>query len=360
VKVLEISPYEPPASGWVKRVKVVREVIAERGGVCEVLDIGPSRKIVRPGCISVADGRDFLRKIMRFARSGYTFHCHINGQYFRGLLLALAACSAARVWGNRCVTTFHGGAAQPFLHGACSRMLGPLLRTIFGLSDAVICNSELVKRLLQRYGRAEKLFPIQAFSVQYLSYRRVALDPPIAQFVSRRSPVISTYLCFRPGFFLEVVIDSMAGLVLRHPDLGLVIVGTGSGKQAFADEVRKRGLERHFCLAGNLEHEALMTVLELSDVHLRTPTTDGVCATVLQALALRIPVVASENGCRPTGVVTYCATDALDLVRKMDSVLENRERIAASLQRPAVPDTAGEEVDLLAGDRQSGAASRCA
>lgn len=91
LKILEIFPYEPPASGWVKRIKLLRTVIESRAGQCEILDIGPGRKLQRPDCIPVMNGFDYLAKARKFAKQDYTFHCHINGEYFRGILLAIAA-----------------------------------------------------------------------------------------------------------------------------------------------------------------------------------------------------------------------------------------------------------------------------
>ena len=40
---------EPPASGWVTRIKLLRRIIEVRGGTCEVLDIGPNRRRRAPG-----------------------------------------------------------------------------------------------------------------------------------------------------------------------------------------------------------------------------------------------------------------------------------------------------------------------
>jgi len=101
MKVLEISPHEPPVSGWTMRVKLLRRVIRERGGKCEILDIGPSRRLKRADCVSVLHGWDYFLKVLNFVRRGFIVHSHINAEYFRGLLLALAACFITRLFGNR-------------------------------------------------------------------------------------------------------------------------------------------------------------------------------------------------------------------------------------------------------------------
>jgi glycosyltransferase involved in cell wall biosynthesis len=325
----------------------VRRRIEERGGECEILDIGPSRKLVRPQCIPVVSGWDYLAKLFGFARAGFAFHCHINGEYFRGLLLALAACLIGRMHGRRCVTTFHAGTDQPFFSGWWVPVTDPLFRVIFALSQAVICNNQAVKLVLNRYTREEKVFPVPAFSIQYLSYQPVEFNDDLRRFMSTHAPLLSTYLCFRAGFFLEVVIEAVGHLVKTWPNLGLVIVGTGARTEEFVREIERLGLKSHFFLAGDMQHDGLMTLLSRTTVHLRTPVTDGVSATVLQALALGVPVVASENGTRPPSVVTYRPTDARHLAERMGSVLTHREEIISSIECPRITDTVEQEVLLL-------------
>lgn len=349
MKVLEITPYEPPASGWVTRIKLLRRVIEARGGTCEILDIGPSRRLVRPGCIPVFNGFDYLRKVVRFARAGFTIHCHINGEYFRGLLLCVTAATLARTWRTRCVVTFHAGAVQPFFKGWRRWAMMPLIRLICGLTDATICNSDAVKDVLLAYANSRKLHVIPAFSAQYLAYSPVDLRAPLTDFLIDRSPILSTYLCFRDGFFTDTLIDGLGRLVTRWPQLGLVIVGTGPDQALFESRLAEAGLARYVAFAGDLGHDAFMTLLSKTSVHLRTPVTDGVSATVLEALSLRVPVVASDNGTRPAGVTTYPATDGFGMADALDFALHHRDELAAAQPAMKVKDTAAVEVDLLLG-----------
>jgi hypothetical protein len=68
---------------------------------------------------------------------------------------------------------------------------------------------------------------------------------------------------------------------------------------------------------------------------------------VLEALSLGVPVVASENGTRPAGVVTYQADSPSDLAATVIRVINDRQSIAASIPRPQVQDTLAEEMRLL-------------
>jgi glycosyltransferase involved in cell wall biosynthesis len=63
-----------------------------------------------------------------------------------------------------------------------------------------------------------------------------------------------------------------------------------------------------------------LTLLERSSVFVRTPACDGVSASVLESLALGIPVLASQNGHRPANVMTYREGDAADLCAKLVAI----------------------------------------
>lgn len=347
--MLEICPYEPPASGWVKRIKLLRQVIESRSGRCEILDIGPSRRLQRPECISVLSGPDYLSKVRKFAKLGFVFHCHINGEYFRGILLAIAAFIIGGFYGNRRVITFHAGVDQPYFSGWKRYMVWPFLSLVFFLADATVCNSRAVKKRISVYQRPDKIYAIPAFTKQYMEYRNVRLSEKLEYFLAGHSPVITTYLCFRDGFFIEVVLAAAVMLVKEWPESGLVIVGTGDEEDWFVSQLHESGIQSNVFLAGDLDHDAFLSLMSRSDLVLRTPVTDGVSSTVLEAMALKKPVVASENNDRPEAVITYSANDPSELVDKLQWAMRHRDSIIRKIPNDLVTDTASQEVDLLLG-----------
>ena len=84
-------------------------------------------------------------------------------------------------------------------------------------------------------------------------------------------------------------------------------------------------------------------------MYLRTPACDGVAASVLESLALGVPVVASENGRRPAGVVTYSDISSADMVGKLQFVREHYDEVKAALTFDMSDDNVGRMADWLAG-----------
>jgi glycosyltransferase involved in cell wall biosynthesis len=356
-RILEVTSYPPPRAGWGIRVEFLKKALERDGHTCVVLNIGTSRNIPSTEYEMVLGGGDFVRKVWRYVREGYAVHAHANGDALKGLMLALIAELLARLWGRPCYLTFHAGVIQRFFPHERSRLHVPLFRLLFALPHRIICNSEPVKRKIQDYGvAADRITPIPAFSRQYMEFTPAALPPHMLAFLDRYPHVIFTYVRMRPLFYPVTMVDGLAALVKRRSDVGLVVCGMAGHsdpgvRESVEARIAEHRLEPHICLIDDLDHDAFLTALTRSSVYLRTPITDGVASSVLESLALRVPVVGCENGTRPAGVVTYAADDAEGMAAQLAYVIEHRDEVVAALGRLDVPDTVADEVALLTGGR---------
>ena len=352
-RILEVTSYPPPRAGWGIRVEFLKKRLEREGHECVVLNIGTSRRIPSPEYETVLGGMDFIRKVWRFSRRGFVVHAHANGDSPTGLMLALLAQLLNLAGGQRCYLTFHAGVIQRHFPRHRNRLMIPLFWLLFVIPRRIICNSEPVRECIAGYGidRA-KIVAIPAFSREYLEFTRVPLPPAVEAFMADRPTTVFTYLRMRPLFYPVTLIDGMAQVIKERPDVGLVICG-GLGHSdpgvwpAVQAAIARHGIADRICFVEDLDHDAFLTMLERSAIYLRTPITDGVASSVLEALALGVPVVACDNGTRPPGVVTYPAEDATRMAQAVMNVLDCRDGIAPSLADVELPDTVTTEVELL-------------
>jgi glycosyltransferase involved in cell wall biosynthesis len=352
-RILEVTSYPPPRAGWSVRVEFLKERLQHEGHQCVVLNIGLSRAIPSDQYETVTGAGDFLRKLWRYCRRDFVVHAHANGDAIKGLLLALVAQAVGVVCGRRPYLTFHAGAIQRYFPQHRHRGLAPLFWLLFVMPRRIICNSDAVKRCIAGYGiSSEKIVAIPAFSRQYLEFTPTPLPDGLQQFLRRYPSVVFAYVRLRRLFYPTVMIDGMAPVLAQRPDVGLVICGG----QGHADEgvgvEMEAAIDRHrirdrICFIDDLEHDTFLTVLQHSALYLRTPITDGVASSVLEALALGVPVVACENGNRPPGAITYPAEDAGRMAAAIEETLARRATIIANLPDVAVADTLGDEVAVL-------------
>src|SRR5262245_15002504 len=143
-RVLQISNYPPPLDGWAIHVVNVQRALAERGVDSRVMDIGPGRLIEGRNCETDRGTLDYLRKLFLYRWRGFLFEPHVNGDSWKGFLLALSAVLVGRLTGKPAVLMLHAGPSQLYFP-RFGGMWYHLFRLMFHASAEIICNLEPVK-----------------------------------------------------------------------------------------------------------------------------------------------------------------------------------------------------------------------
>ena len=353
-RILEIGPYPPPLSGWSVRIRFVKHRIEAMGHLCTALNIGKNRWIPGEEYVPVRSGLDYIMKILWYSAKGYTIHMHSNGDAgLKGWLLALWAEIVGFMFCRRSVLSFHAGTHQVYFPRERSGRFAPVLWLLFKLPKLILCDNGAVKEKIREYGiDQDKIRPIQTFGTQYVQYSEVELPRHVESFIAGYDPLVFTYASLRPGYYLDTMVDGFRLIRRRWPNAGIVFAGALiDSKEPVRTQVIGRiqdaALTDHVCFADDLSHDQFLTLLGRSRLYLRTPTTDGESASVLESLVLRVPVVGAENHRRPAGVVTYAADDPRDLCEKVCAVLSDHERYRSAIPSPATCDTVGEEAETL-------------
>jgi len=353
-KILQIGNYPPPMCGWAIQLKLVTEELRRRGHICEVLKINEGRQDKSLEYVDVQDGPDYVKKLWRYALRGYRLNVHVNGMSKKGYELALAAVLVGRLVNRPTLLTFHGGLSQDFFPRHDHSLPRWAFYTLFRLAAGIACDSQPIQDEIVKYGiRPEKVQSIATFSPQYLEFAPVVLPPEVEEFLSSHAHVILSYVSFRAEYRLDVLRQGMKLHRKQYPGTGFIWLGFPDKELPAANEFVRHwpADEREsLLLLGNLTHDRFLTLLSRCFLFLRTPACDGVAASVLESVFLGIPVVASENGRRPLGVVTYRDTEAIDMVDKLRYVMEHFEEVKSGLRVEAGDDNVGRMADWLVGE----------
>lgn len=128
---------------------------------------------------------------------------------------------------------------------------------------------------------------------------------------------------------IDLLIEVLHSLHHNHGlDIAIAFLLPSIGDEAYflklKRQIEKYGLENRFLFITEPLEEA-SSLWKISDIVIRATNTDGNSVTVLEALSIGIPVIASDCVERPEGTILFKTRDGLDLERKILHVIENRD-----------------------------------
>jgi len=339
-RILQIGNWPPPVCGWAMSLVGLRRELEARGWDCPVMNLNENRRVRSSEYIDVQSGWDYFRKVWRHVWRGYAVHVRVNGDTRKGYLLALMALGLARVAGRPALLTYCGGHRQNFFPAPKGSLRYLAFAMLFRIPDRIYCNSEPVKQALLTTGiELSKVLPIPHFSSQYLTHSLAALPNQVAEFCSRLDATFFLYFCYRKEYMLEFLAEAMRRCRAQFPRVGFLLVGTSERElELLRSFFKDHGLEDAVCITGSVSHDLFLTMLKRSLAYIRVPLTAGVCASVLEALALRVTVLGSDNGTRPAGVELWQPDNLESLVRLMTEAARDPESMTADIPALAVED----------------------
>lgn len=309
IHVVQLGPVPPPEGGVARNLWSIRERVIAAGGRCTVIATTRSTTKISDSDIKYPSSPIELIRELRGSAADIV-HLHIGGGVtFRVLMLALAVSKLGR---GKSVVTVHSG-GFPSSEAAGRGILGRLTARVLGGFDRVIAVNRPIEAALKRIGiDDDKILHVLPFELKTPD-PNVELPRQMAEFIEGAEPLIVSVGGLEPVYDPIFQIGSMPEIIDKFPQARLIIVGDGPLREECHKAAAKSDSGKSILLAGNLDHDLTLKLIGTADVMLRTTHFDGDSIAIREAMFLGTPVVATDNGMRPQGVLTITDFDPKSL-----------------------------------------------
>jgi glycosyltransferase involved in cell wall biosynthesis len=298
LQVLQLGPYPPPNGGVQTNLVAIRDYLRARGIPCRVINLTGFRRTDQDGVFYPESALQTLKLILRLPRT--VIHLHIGGDLTPRLLALGLICNLLP--GSRTVLTLHSGGYPTSKAGETARPYG-FAAFVFRRFDRLIgVNTALVDHFIRRFGasprRVRKIMPYSLPA----GVPAVDIPPAIEEFFSTHRPVLISMGWLEPEYDFQLQIRALALVRERFPNAGLLLLGAGRLRDDLQRQAERSSCKAHVLMPGDVPHELALAAIARSDIFLRTTLYDGDSISVREALHYGTPVIASDNGLRPSGV----------------------------------------------------------
>lgn len=322
MRVLQFGPFPPPWGGVQTNIVAIRDFMRAHGADSDVINTTRHRKQDGNG-IHYPKSAAALIKLL-FTLDYDVVHIHVGGTMPRRVLSLMLACTG--VPGKPSVMSFHSGGfpTSPEAIAAVPRSyMGFVLRrfdALVGVNPQIL---DFFRKMDVREERLHLVYP-HAFGpdvARIARQERHALPDQLRAFFAAHDETLVTVGLLEPEYDLALQIEALGAIRARHPNAGLVIIGSGSLEADLRARIDAAPWREHVLLCGDVPRESTLLAIAKADVVLRTTLYDGDAISVREALHVGAPVIASDNGMRPTGVRLVPKQDLSALVDMVDGTL---------------------------------------
>lgn len=350
-KLLVIGPYPPPNNGWSLAIREEMAALEAAGVECALLNTAPNRNEATARGMGFRTVRDYAGCVWAFAGRGYDLRLHMNGDSLKGVGMVLVAQWLGWLRGRRSALSFYAGLDQQYFPARGNLLWKLIWAMVFHGSRVVFCECEEVAGLIREY-RRKLVFVVPLFSKTRLDAQPVDFGEATEAFLLRHQPLFFSYFAYRPAYHLEDLVRVIEGLKAEFPQAGFILVDDHNyAAPAVRDAMDRWFVRVRFGSAilrtGGLDHDRFLALLGRSTAYLRTHHRDGVSASVLEAMALGVPVVAVENGIRPDAVSTYPQGDWSRMLELARHAADGATTLGRTGRAVEARDPAGEIVSIL-------------
>jgi glycogen(starch) synthase len=332
MRVVLLGPYPPPHGGVQTNLTAIREFLLARGVSCSVINLHRFRAGRGEAVYHPAGALATLRLLIRLRAD--VIHLHIGGDLTPRLLgLSLTCCLMPRA---KAVLTFHSGGYPSSPAGRSARPR-TLRGFVFRRFDGIIAVNPEIAKMFARFGVPRERVRLIAPHPLPAAPNRSEMPERLRRFFDAHSPVLVSVGLLEPEYDLPLQVEALGEIRRRFPGAGLALIGAGSLEQDLRRRIAAQPWSDHILLCGDVPHRGTLAAIAGADAFLRTTLYDGDSVSVREALHLGTPVIATDNGMRPSGAHLIPASDPAALCRAVE------ERLGAPRAARAVPEDPRDE-----------------
>jgi glycosyltransferase involved in cell wall biosynthesis len=169
-------------------------------------------------------------------------------------------------------------------------------------ADLFIAASRAIRDMLIEDGIAPARIVVVHDGIDVARIERLpAVDLRTEFWLPHGAPVLVNVGALVPHKGQRFLVEAMPQVRRALPDARLVIFGDGELRGALESQVRELHLDRHVLFAGF--RPDVLQLMKSADLFVMSSVTEGLGSTILDALAMGLPVVATRAGGIPEAVI---------------------------------------------------------
>lgn len=325
-RIVFVAPFPPPYGGMGVRFDRLVHALAQHGHQCQRVRL------------EWVEGEQYsfplLHRFVAFLKASADIvrsdaelvHC-VTGSV--GNFVAISTVLMAARLTRRPSLLSLGGGSWATRAGISGLLQAKMYRLIFSLATRVIaCNQELENEVLALGVPPNKVHMISNALPDEVGDRLVApLPEDFLDFKNAHSPLLLYVGAMTPKYGLLDVIEAVSNLKTEWPDLGLIALVKKGWNKEYSGAVEQRlQVDLKDSVAIYTSVPWSVAAMLNADALVRAVAGEGDSRAVREALAVGLPVVASDVGHRPSGVTTYQSGNIRELTQALDSVLRLKDR----------------------------------
>ena len=317
--ILIIGSYPPPFGGISRHVSDLQNKIRNDANIKAIVLNTEFKKRNVPGVICSRGRLEFIFNLFSESRRYDFAHLHTNGHNTGSWQMIVLGAIASMASGTPYFLTLHSGNCSAYIRG-----VNPYKKKYFLWAlkkyQGIISVNDHIKSCLMEMGLSNPVLTIPAYLGLKIPPSKMD-GGEIGGFINIKKPIISSVVAFRPEYRIEDLISVVRSLKPDFPDIGMVIIGAGPGKREINLHIEREGMKNEILVISDIDPEHVHSIMNASSVFIRSTAFDGDSISVREALSLKVPIVATDTGFRPEGVMKYAVGDVQMLYTLVKRIL---------------------------------------